>query len=154
MSTVPITDSVGLRRGHFCCLVAIPITAGFGSNGPPFIYDSIRRFLQWLHVGRMAVQGLPPLMDIFVDDAVGFGPARVIVPDFDSHDSAINSLLGPGSAHKREFGPRLDVIGARFDFEAATIGISYKDSCSSESYPGRSLPRHGCLYESFKRWRD
>jgi hypothetical protein len=107
--------------------VALPITGGFGSNGPPFIYDPIRRFLSWLHSRRMANLGLPPLAATFVDDKGVFGPFRFLETELDAHERAVNSLLGPGAAHRRELSTRLDLIaGARFDTSAQSIGISFK----------------------------
>ena len=107
-------------------LVAIPITGGFGSNGLPFIYDPIRRFLSWLHSQRMSQLSLPPISATFVDDMAAFGPLDIIQSEFDSHEQCVNSLLGPNAAHRRELGKQLDIIGARFDTVTETIGISFK----------------------------
>jgi hypothetical protein len=115
---------LALRINDF--LVALPVTGGFGSNGPPFVYDPIRRFLNWLHRVRMALLSLPAIADIFVDDLAGFGPLRILLPELEAHEQAVNSLLGPGAAHRRELGTRLDIIGARFNTETKTIGISLK----------------------------
>jgi hypothetical protein len=83
--------------------VAIHITGGFGSNGPPFIYDVFRRFLKCSQEKRLQKQNISvELGDTFVDDMALMGPKRFADLEVDAHDALIQRLLGLKSAHKRE----------------------------------------------------
>jgi len=107
--------------------VAIPITGGFGSNGPPFIYDVFRRFLKWSQTNRLLKQNISvQLGDTFVDDMALMAPKRFADIEVNAHDMLIQRLLGCKSTHKREQSTQLDVIGYRFDAKKFTIGISSK----------------------------
>jgi hypothetical protein len=107
--------------------VAIPITGGFGSNGPPFIYDVFRRFLKWSQTNRLLKQNISvQLGDTFVDDMALMAPKRFADVEVNAHDMLIQRLLGCKSTHKREQSTQLDVIGYRFDAKKFTIGISSK----------------------------
>ena len=108
-------------------LVAIPITGGFGSNGPPFIYDVVSRFLQFQHDLRMTSLHIPHrLGGIYVDDFAFFGPKPFADSELSTHESLVNSLLGPSAAHRSEQSHSLDIIGVRFDTTLDTVGISPK----------------------------
>ena len=108
-------------------LVAIPVTGGFGSNGPPFIYDVVARSLEFLHTQRLLAQGISARIGrTYVDDFPIFSPPVFGLAEMDFHDAEVNKLLGPFAAHKREQHHILDVIGTRFDTRLRTVGISSK----------------------------
>ena len=108
-------------------VVAIPITGGFGSNGPPFIYDVMSRFLQQSHRDRLLIKDISlQIGDTFVDDFVMFSSKPFADIEIQDHEGLINDLLGQGAAHRFEQDTKLDVIGARFDSVHNTVGISLK----------------------------
>ena len=108
-------------------LVAIPVTSGFGSNGPPFIYDVFRRFMKFCQAKRLFLKKiLKELGDAFVDDMAFYAPRWFANMEISAYEELALLLLGQGAAHKREQSTRLDVIGYRFDSQKYTIGISPK----------------------------
>ena len=108
-------------------IVAIPITGGFGSNGPPFIYDVASRFFQHHHNRRMLLLDIPvSLGGTYVDDFAFYGPLSFSMSELQAHETLVNSVLGPSAAHRSEQSTSLDVIGTRFDSVRDTVGISPK----------------------------
>ena len=108
-------------------IVAIPITGGFGSNGPPFIYDVITRLVDHQHMSRMSSFGFSsPLSDSFVDDTCTAAPPSFLATELDSHEDFIVKLFEPAAAHKRELGILIDIIGVRFHTTDDTVGFSWK----------------------------
>jgi hypothetical protein len=108
-------------------IVAIPITGGFGSNGPPFIYNVVTRLVNHQHMVRMSSLGFHrPLCDTFVDDSCTAGPLPFVTSEVDLQEALVVRLFGPSSAHKREINSLIDIIGVRFNTAADTVGISLK----------------------------
>jgi hypothetical protein len=111
-------------------VVAIPITGGFGSNGPPFIYDNIvTRLVDHQHMSRMSAFDIPrPLCGTFVDDTSTAAPHSFLVAEVDQQEGFVVNIMNqdPHAAHKRELGSLIDIIGVRFDTTADTVGFSWK----------------------------
>ena len=71
-------------------VVAIPITGGFGSNGPPFIYNIVTRLVDHQHMSRMSALGiLRPLCGTFVDDTSTAAPHSFLVAEVDQQESFV-----------------------------------------------------------------